>query len=120
VDESMEIRVMWDYGAGECLWGDGGLTDGEEYGLSDQLRRDLQAFGDRCEDNVSPEVYDDRWDGVPFMQTWVRLRYALSDARTGAGRERARESDALRDVGEELARRVQAEVGPAYRVWYQH
>ncbi|MCX6405691.1 MAG: hypothetical protein NTV28_02100 [Propionibacteriales bacterium] len=120
MDEPMEIRVMWDYGAGECLWGDEGGTDGEEFGLSDGLRRDLRAFGDRCEANVPPQVYDDRWTGVFLMQTWVRWKYAISDLRTGAARQRRRDFEELRRVGEDLARRVQEEVGPAYVVRYQH
>ena len=73
-----------------------------------------------CEANVAPEVYDDRWTGVFLMQTWVRWKYAISDLRTGAARQRRRDFEELRRVGEDLARRVQEEVGPAYVVRYQH
>ena len=116
--EPRQIRVMGEHGGGECLWGDEGLTDGEEYGLSAELRRDLAAFGDRWEANVSPEVTDDRWYGVPVMSQLVSLKYAVLDRRPSVRRAARAESAAMRALGESLAARVQAEVGPAYRVTY--
>lgn len=96
---------MGELGGGECLWGPEGLTDGEDYGLSAGLRRDLAAFGERWEANVTRSVTDDRRGG---------------SRRPRAGRVARAEDDELRRLGERLAQRVQAEVGPDYVVTYQH
>ena len=118
--EPREIRVMGEHGGGECLWGPEGLTDGEQLGLSAGLRRDLVAFGDRWEANVPRSVTDDRWDGVPVMSRLVSLKYAVLDRRPSVRRAAKAESAAMRALGESLAARVQAEVGPEFVVTYQH
>lgn len=120
MDEPIDITVAGEHGGEECLWGDEGHTDGEELGLSAELRADLAAFGDRWERNVHPATWDDTWDHSFVMSTLVDLKWALHDARPSVWRERRREDREMRRIGEELAARVQAELGPRYRVTYRH
>jgi hypothetical protein len=79
------------------------------------------AFADRWEAAIPPEVFDDRWDGVPIMRSLVSARYAvgrwLHPARAQAAAE---EHEAMRRTGAALAQRVQNELGPRYAVTYVH
>jgi len=120
-DDLIHIRVMNEYGGGLPLWPDDIDDDVDDLDLGDDLRADLMAFADRWEAGIDPEVYDDRWTGVPVMQDLVRVRYALS-RRLHPARERAAEAEHedMRRIGEALAVRVQDELGPAYRVRYVH
>ncbi|MFC5676584.1 hypothetical protein [Aeromicrobium endophyticum] len=115
------IRVMNEYGGGLPLWPDDVDTDVEALDLSAGLRTDLMAFADRWDAAIPPEVYDDRWDGVPVMQLLVRAKYALG-RRLHPARERAvkAEDEAIRRTGESLAVRVQQELGPGFDVAYVH
>ncbi|MCL8249766.1 hypothetical protein AERO_00075 [Aeromicrobium fastidiosum] len=113
----IHIRVMNEYGGGLPLWPD----DVDDLDLSDGLRADLMAFADRWDAAIDPEVTDDRWDGVPVMQTLVGAKYSLGRLLHPA-RERSAEAEHedMRRTGEALAVRVQDELGPAYRVTYVH
>lgn len=119
--DPMGVRVMNDYGIDLPLWLDDPDLDGDDLDLSDGLRADLMAFAERWEAGIDPEVFDDRWAGVPVMDTLVGVRYSLGrllhPARQRAARAEAKD---MRRVGEALAVRVQDELGPAYRVRYQH
>jgi hypothetical protein len=120
----LNIRLMNEYGYGPPLWPDVlDDVDPEDLfdGLSKSLQADLMAFVNRWDANVSPEVYDDRWDGVPVMMQLVAARYALGRL-LHPGRERAAvvEDQEMRRIGEELRVRLQQELGPGYRVTYVH
>lgn len=119
--DPMGVRLMNDYGAELPLWLDDPDLDGDDLDLSDELRADLMAFAERWEAGIDPEVFDDRWDGVFVMQSLVSAKYMLNRLVHPA-RQRAARADAkdMRRVGEALAVRVQDELGPAYRVRYQH
>lgn len=89
------LRIMWDEDAGP-LWGDGGLLgDDAEWmrralGLSESLIADLLSWHhDMTALHLGPPVDD-----------W---------------REQGQQLD---DRGHALAKRLQAEVGTAYKVWY--
>lgn len=112
---------MNEYGGGLPLWPDDIDLDVDDLNLSDGLRSDLMAFVDRWDAAIDPEVTDDRWDGVPVMQTLVRAKYSLGRLLHPA-RERAAEAayEDMRRTGESLTLRVQQELGPAYRVTYVH
>lgn len=120
-DELIRIRVMNEYGGGLPLWPGDIDDDIDDLNLSDALRADLMAFVDRWDAAISPEVYDDRWDGVPVMQQLVSAKHALGRL-LHPGRERAAETEheEMRLIGEDLAVSVQRELGPAYRVTYVH
>lgn len=120
-DERINIRLMNEYGAEIPLWTDEGLTDGEELGLSDALLSDLASFANRWEASISPEVFDDRWDGVPIMSSLVIARYSLHRLFHPAERREAKAEDAeMRRLGEDLRSRLEHELGSRYCVTYQH
>ena len=112
---------MNDYGADVPLWTDDGQTNGEELGLSEALLVDLAAFARRWEASVPPEVFDDRFDGVPILRSLVDVRYSLRRLlRPARRRAAAAEDRELRRLGEELRVRLDLELGDAYDVTYQH
>lgn len=120
-DDRIHIRLMNEYGGGLPLWPEDIDTDVEDLHLSDSLLSDLEAFVERWDASISPEVYDDRWDGVPIMQSLVGARYALGRL-LHPSRERAAvaENEEMRRIGEGLRTRLEHELGPAYRVTYVH
>jgi hypothetical protein len=120
-DDRIHIRLMNEYGGGLPLWPDDLDTDVDDLDLSDSLRADLEAFVERWDASIPPEVYDDRWDGVPVMQSLVRMRYALGRLLHPA-RERAAvvEDEQMRRIGADLRDRLEHELGPRYRVTYVH
>lgn len=122
-EDPIEVRVMNDYGVEFPLWGsdgDIGPDDPEDAGLSPELTADLHAFAARWEAHISPESTDDRWDGIPVVRSVVERARAL---RTWADRDGRRqweaEAAAMAELGEQLARRVQDELGPRYAVTYR-
>jgi len=116
-----EIRLMNEYGGGMPLWDDEGQTDGDELGLSDALRADILAFSKRWESSISPEVFDDRWDGNPLMSRLTSARYAMQRLlHPGARRAALVERDDMRRLGEQLRDRLQHELGDGYQVTYHH
>ena len=119
--EVVGLRVMNEYGGGLPLWPDDVDTDVDELDLTAGLRADLMDFAVRWDAAVPPEIYDDRWDGVPVMQSLVSAKYALG-RRLHPARERAaaRENEEMRLLGESLAVRVQQELGPRFEVTYVH
>ncbi|MCL3818353.1 hypothetical protein [Aeromicrobium wangtongii] len=120
-DDRIHIRLMNEYGGGLPLWPDDIDFDVDELHLSDSLTSDLEAFAARWDASISPEVYDDRWDGVPVMQSLVRARYALGRLlHPSRERAAAAEHDEMRRIGAELRDRLEQELGPAYRVTYVH
>jgi hypothetical protein len=120
-DNRVHIRLMNEYGGGLPLWPDDPDFDTDELEISNQLRSDLLAFSDRWNESVDPEVTDDRWDGVAVMQQLVRVRYALDRlAHPARQRARAAEYKEMRRIGEALRARLEAELGPTYRVTYLH
>lgn len=117
-EDVIEVRVMNEHGVDFPLWFDD-EDDQDEVGLSLQLTADLMAFAARWHAWDVPEVYEDRWSGVPVMQTlaawkWPLLRLLNPERRR---REKA-EAAAIEELGEQLARRVQDELGPRYTVTY--
>jgi hypothetical protein len=120
-DDLIYIRVMNEYGGGLPLWPDDIDDDVNDLDLSEDLRADLMTFAERWDAAIDPEVTDDRWDGVPVMQTLVRAKYSMGRLLHPA-RERAAEAEYedMRRTGEALAVRVQDELGSAYRVRYVH
>jgi hypothetical protein len=89
--------------------------------VSESLRADLESFADRWEAAIAAEVYDDRYDGVPIMQSLVGGWYALKRiAHPADARKRRTEDARMREVGEKLRSRLQRELGPRYRVTYHH
>jgi hypothetical protein len=120
-DDLIYIRVMNEYGCGLPLWPDDIDDDVNDLDLSEDLRADLMTFAERWDAAIDPEVTDDRWDGVPVMQTLVRAKYSMGRLLHPA-RERAAEAEYedMRRTGEALAVRVQDELGSAYRVRYVH
>lgn len=120
-DDLIHIRLMNEYGGGLPLWPEDIDEDVDDLRLGDDLRAELMAFADRWDRSIPPEVYDDRWDGVPGMQQLVAAKYRadrlLHPAR---GRAAAQEDEDMRRIGEALAIRVQDELGPRYRVTYVH
>ncbi|MET0820553.1 MAG: hypothetical protein ABWY58_06290 [Aeromicrobium sp.] len=122
-DDVIGIRVMNEYGVDLPLWADDIDVDTEvdDLDLSAGLRAGLMAFADRWNAAVPPEVSDDRWDGVPVMQSLVSAKYALGRRLHPAG-ERAVEDEReeMRRIGESLAVRVQDELGPRFSVTYVH
>lgn len=117
----IHIRLMNEYGCDIPLWPDDMDTDVDELVLSESLRSDLVAFAARWDAAISPEVYDDRWDGVPIMRSLVSARYALI-RRLHPARKRAAqaEHEEMCRLGEDLRARVEDELGPGYRVTYVH
>jgi hypothetical protein len=120
-DDLIYIRVMNEYGGGLPLWPDDIDDDVNDLDLSEDLRADLMTFAERWDAAIDPEVTDDRWDGVPVMQTLVRAKYSMGRLLHPA-RERAADAEYedMRRTGEALAVRVQDELGSAYRVRYVH
>lgn len=120
-EDVIHIRVMNEYGGGLPLWPEDIDVDIDDLHLNEDLRSVLMAFADRWEAAIDPEVADDRWTGVPVMQTLVSVKYSLGRLLHPA-RERASEAEHedMRRTGEALAVRVQDELGPAYRVTYVH
>ena len=115
------IRVMNEYGGGLPLWPDDIDTEVDDLDLSAGLRADLMAFADRWEAAVPAEVYEDRWVGVPVMESLVRAKYAVG-RRLHPARERAArdEDEQMRRTGESLAVRLQQELGAGFDVTYVH
>lgn len=111
---------MNDYGA-FCLWDDEGGTDAEALGLTAGLAADLEAFAQRWDESIPADVFDDRFDHLPVVRSVVdglrAVRWRLDHERRRAAET---EDDAIRVLGEELAVRVQDELGPGYRVRYLH
>jgi hypothetical protein len=120
-DSRVHIRLMNEHGGGLPLWPDDVDLDVEELDLSEPLRSDLLAFSDRWNAAIDPEVTDDRWDGVPVMQSLVSARYSLSRL-IHPGRQRAvsAEFEEMRRIGEHLRSRLEQELGSEYRVTYHH
>lgn len=120
-DDVIELRLMNEYSVSVPLWDDYGHCGEEGLDLSPALLAELRAFAERWESSVSPEVYDDRWDGVPVMQKLVSARYAWRRLiRPSQRRAAAREDEAMRELGAVLRDHVQRELGPRYRVTYLH
>jgi len=120
-DQPVKILLMNEYGGGMPLWDDGCQTDGDELGLSDELRADLQAFSTRWESSISPDVFDDRWDGNWLMSRVTSAKYTLKRLiNPGAGRAAVAEDAAMRRIGEALRDRLQAELGDGYVVTFRH
>ncbi len=120
-DSHVHLRVMNEYCCDLPLWPDDPETDAYELDLSDGLRDDLMAFAARWNAAVDPAVADDRWDGIPVLQALVDAKHSLARLLHPA-RERAAEAERedMRRLGEDLAVRVQHELGSAYRVTYVH
>lgn len=117
----IEIRLMNEYGGGIPLWESGEQTDGDELGLSDALRADLQAFSDRWQSSIPSEVTDDRWDDNRLMSRLVSARYALRRLLEPSARRAAATEDAeMRVLGQVLRDRIQQELGSDYNVVYRH
>lgn len=112
---------MNEYGGCLPLWADDIDIDVDDLVLSDSLVSDLEAFAVRWNAAISPEVSDDRWDGVPIMQSLVSARYTLGRL-LHPGRERALEAEheEMRRIGEQLRARLERELGPGYCVTYVH
>ncbi|TCI98838.1 hypothetical protein [Aeromicrobium sp. IC_218] len=120
-EDVIEVRVMNEYGVDFPLWFDDedGPDDPDEVELSPQLTQDLEAFAARWQAWDVPEVYEDRWDGVPIMQTLASWRWPLLRLLNPRRRSRDKaEAAAMHELGEQLARRVQDELGPRYAVTY--
>ena len=112
---------MNEYGGGIPLWESGEQTDGDELGLSDALRADLQAFSDRWQSSIPSEVTDDRWDDNRLMSRLVSARYALRRLLEPSARRAAATEDAeMRVLGQVLRDRIQQELGSDYNVVYRH
>ena len=119
-DEVIEIRVMNEYG-GCHLWDEEGGTDAEELGLSAGLTADLEAFAARWDASIPAATFDDRFDHLPVIRSVVDGARAVRTLLDRQGRRAAELEDAaIRAQGEELAARVQEEMGPRYRVTYVH
>lgn len=120
-DERIHIRLMNEYSCEVPLWPSIDMDTNVEQLISDELLSDLRAFASRWDAAISPEVSDDRWDGVAIMQSMVRARYAL-DRLVHPARRRAAatESEEMRSIGEVLRVRLESELGPHYRVTYVH
>ena len=120
-DDRIHIRLMNEHGGGLPLWPDDIDEDADDLVLSGSLRAELLAFSDRWNASIPAEVTDDRWDGVPIMQQLVAARYALA-RRLNPARQRADEAEdrEMRQTGEVLRLRLEQELGPRYRVTYQH
>lgn len=117
----VHVRLMNEYGGGLPLWPDDPDVDADQLGLTADLASDLISFSDRWDGATDPEVTDDRWDGVPVMQQLVSVRYALGRLLHAATRRAAAvEDEEMRRIGESLRARVEQELGPRYRVTYQH
>ena len=120
-DEPTKLVLMNEYGGGMPLWDDEGQTDGDELGLSDSLRADLQAFSTRWQSMIPDEVSDDRWDGNWVMSRVTSRRYALRRLlHPGARRARVAEDVEMRRIGEALRDRLQDELGSSHLVTYRH
>lgn len=120
-DSRIHILLANEYCVDFPLWPDDDEIDVENLGLSDALSSDLRAFAARWEAAVPAEIFDDRWDGVPVMQQLVDVRYALQRLLNPAGRRQAKaEDEAMQARGEDLRTRLERELGPGYRVTYQH
>lgn len=118
-EDVIEVRVMNEHGVDFPLWDDEGELGPEDVPLSPQLIADLMAFAARWQDWDVPEAYEDRWDGVPIMQTLAGWKWPLKRLLSPALRRREKaEAAAIEELGEELARRVQDELGPRYAVTY--
>lgn len=121
-EDVIEVRVMNEYCVDFPLWGsdgDIGPDDPEEAGLSPALTADLMAFAARWEANIDPAMSDDRWDGMPVVRSIVERARALRMWLDRDGRRRWKaEAAAMEELGEQLARRVQDELGPRYAVTY--
>ena len=117
--EAIEIRFMWEYGVTVPLWDDEGLMDEDEVPISAVLRADLEAWSDRLDRSIPPEVHDDRFDHRPVVRSLVGAGRAARRLVRPA-RRRAREAERLEieRLGAELAKRVQHELGPGHRVTY--
>lgn len=120
-DGRIHICLMNEYGGGLPLWPENIDTEIDDLVLSGSLIADLETFVTRWNAAIPPEVSDDRWDGVPIMQSLVAARYALGQLLHPA-RERAAEaeSEEMRRIGEDLRIRLERELGPGYRVTYVH
>ncbi|WP_019144971.1 hypothetical protein [Aeromicrobium massiliense] len=121
-EDRIEVRVMNEYGVDFPLWGsdgDIGPDDPEDAGLSPELTADLHAFAARWEAHLGPDASDDRFDRFPVLPAlvdrWRRLRASVD--REGVQREA--EATAIKELGEQLAHRVQDELGPRYAVSYR-
>lgn len=98
-----------------------GGTDAEELGLSSTLTVDLGAFAERWEASRPTNQYDDRFDHLPVIRSIADGLRAVRHQVDREGRRAAEvEDEAIRAQGEQLAQRVQAKLGPRYRVTYQH
>ena len=118
--DRIEVRLMNEHGCYLPLWTDEGLDEDLGDGLSDGLVADLATFAQRWEANIPPEVFDDRWVGYPVRGWLSDARYAVRRIGPGRRRTRREEDAAMRELGESLRARLQAELGPAYAVSYQH
>lgn len=119
-DGRRAIRLMMDYGVTMPLWGDDHFADDEGLGLSEALRSDLEAFAERWEASIPPRAFDDRWDNAPAIRTVVNLCRDIRWFLDRDGRRAAeREDEAIRAEGEDLRRRLQAELGDQFDVTYQ-
>ena len=115
------IRLMNEYFVTMPLWDDEGQTDGEDLGLSDALRADLESFASRWNAAIPHEVFDDRFEHLRVVGTVVDMWRALRRLADPAGRRAAATEDAeLRRLGEELRARLEDELDGRYRVVYRH
>lgn len=120
-DDRIHIRLMNEFGGGLPLWPDDIDADVDDLDLSESLLSDLAAFVDRWDASIPPEVYDDRWVGVPIMQQLVGARYTLGRLlHPSRKRAAVAEDEEMRGIGEELRTRLERELGPSYRVTYVH
>jgi hypothetical protein len=120
-EDVIGVRVMNEYGVGFPLWFDDedGPDDPDEVELSPALTAVLEAFAARWEANIDPAVWDDRFDGIPVVRDLVEWGRALRNwANPGRRRREKAEAAAMEELGEQLARRVQDELGPRYAVTY--
>jgi hypothetical protein len=83
-----KLRLMPEWSAFP-VW-DGGMVRPESLPISDDLRRDLQAWNDSYTDTggVSPDVYERPadWDEAPWKESGQRLARRL-EAELGPGVE---------------------------------
>ncbi|WP_222593349.1 hypothetical protein [Aeromicrobium flavum] len=119
--EQIQIDLMNEYCVDMPLWDREGSADDGWWGplLSVELKSDLRSFQERWEAAVPEEVFDDRFDDLPFVQMVVDAGRAVRRFFHPAERRAvAREAAAIEAQGELLRDRLQQELGNRYRVTY--